>query len=243
MVNSANGILLKTIRYSDSSAVIQVFSRKYGRKAYFLRGLSKKKNSPRAYLFPLALLELQVTEKESKNLGQVREVNLLYPLAELISNPAKSSIALFLTEIIEKCIAENYQNEILYDFLEYSINLLDASKQVKNLHVWFLLALSKHLGFQPSKHSPNGLSSEYYLNLEAGQFQNSPPVLEPFLEPKISRLLHSFLGTTFDEVSELRMSAEERSLLLRGIIDYYKVHVPHFNHVSSLDVLETVFDF
>ncbi len=238
MVNSTVGILLKTIKHSDSSAVIQVFSRDSGRKAYFLRGLTKKKNNPKALLFPMSLLEMQVTEKESKSLGQVRDISLDYPLASLISNPAKSAVAMFLTEILEKCIVENYQNKMLFDFLESSIKLLDSTDHVKNFHIWFLLALARHFGFYPST---TNFGANTYFNLAAGSFENSKPILDAFLEPSISRLLHSFLGMNFDTALEYKISAEKRSRLLHGIILYYKIHVPHFNHLSSLHVLETVF--
>ncbi len=243
MVTSTVGILLKTIKHSDSTAIIQVYSRDFGRKAYFLRGLAKKRNNPRALLFPLSLLEMQVTEKESKSLGQVRDISLNFPISTLISNPAKSAVAMFLTEVLEKCIVENYKNEILYDFLENSIKLLDTSDQVRNFHIWFLLSLSKHFGFQPSKSKLSHSAHDLYFNLEAGSFENSKPALESFLDPNISRLLHTFLGMNFDGVSEHNISAGSRSKLLHGIIDYYKIHVPHFNHLSSLHVLETVFDF
>ena len=130
-----------------------MFTRDFGRKPYFLRGLSKKKNSPRSILFPLSILELQVTDRDNKSLQQINEVSMHKPTFELLSNPVKSSIAIFLNEVLHRSIEVNYHNEVLYDFLENAIQLLDSCSNVKNFHLWFMLELSKYFGFYPMKKS------------------------------------------------------------------------------------------
>lgn len=242
MIQATKGILLKTVKHSDSSAVIHVYTHKFGRRAYFLRGLSKKKNSPRAFLFPLSLLDLQVSERESKSLQYIKEISLSTPLHSLISNPAKSSVALFITEILEKCIVENYQNSELFEFISNSVEILEELQSCENFHIWFLLNMSKFLGFHPTNSNEFLEKQEVYFRLDNGSFQRTRPILEPYLDPEISRILIDILGMKFDEVMSLKMNSEKRRNLLRGMVNYYKIHIDHLNHIASLDVLETVFE-
>jgi len=155
----------------------------------------------------------------------------------------KSSVALFLTEILEKSIVENYQNEVLFDFLENSIKLLDAATEVANFHIWFLIRLSKHFGFYPSSPAKTHGGSNLFFNLEDGSFLSSRPILESYAEPPIAMHIIHFLGMNFDAMSTYKLKTEERAELLRTMVSYFKIHVPNLNHIASLDVLETVFEF
>ncbi len=242
MVQSTVGILLNNIKHSDSSAVLQIFTREFGRKAYFIRGLTKKKNSPRSLLFPMSILELQVTDRENKTIQQIRDVNIHKPTFELMADPVKASVAMFLNEILHKSIEKNYQNDMLYDFLENAIQILDVTSEVKNFHLWFLLELSKYFGFYPMKSSVASPKNKQF-DLESGTFVSDPVFSSPYLDCNTSELLWSILGMNFDEMCGLKMHPEARKKLLNGLVDYFIVHVPNLKSVASLDVLETVVDF
>lgn len=242
MIHSTTGILLHTIKHSDSSAVLHVFTRDFGRKAYFLRGLSKKKNSPRSILFPLAILELQVTDRDNKSLQQIKEVSMHKPTFELLSNPVKSSIAIFLNELLHRSIEVNYQNEVLYDFLENAIQLLDSASDVKNFHIWFMLELSKYFGFYPMKNA-DLRSSKFQFELESGTFAGIGGCSGAFMDEITAAVLDEVLGMKFDELSLLGISSFDRKTLLQGLVEYFIIHVPNLKRVSSLEVLETVFEF
>ncbi len=242
MIHSTTGILLHTIKHSDSSAVLHVFTRDFGRKAYFLRGLSKKKNSPRSILFPLSILELQVTDRDNKSLQQINEVSMHKPTFELLSNPVKSSIAIFLNEVLHRSIEVNYHNEVLYDFLENAIQLLDSCDNVKNFHLWFMLELSKYFGFYPMKKGELH-SAKFQFELESGTFTDIGGCSGAYIDVSTAAVLDEILGMKFDELSSLGISSFDRKTLLHGLVDYFIIHVPNLKRVSSLEVLETVFEF
>jgi len=240
LIYSTHGLLLSVIKHSDSSAILHIFSKDFGRKAYFLRGLTKKKNSPRAYLNPLTILELQVTERESKSLQQIRDISVHIPTNNLIIDPIKACMSMFITEILHKSIEENYVNGSLYLFLESAIQLLDNAEKVKNFHVWFLVALSKFLGFYPM--IDTSVNSAIF-NLETGTFIRKEEESPLTLSSSASITLKTCLGMNFDEVSHLKMSASLRKELVHGLVKYYTIHVPKLNKVNSLEVLEAVFDY
>ena len=219
-----------------------MFTRDFGRKPYFLRGLSKKKNSPRSILFPLSILELQVTDRDNKSLQQINEVSMHKPTFELLSNPVKSSIAIFLNEVLHRSIEVNYHNEVLYDFLENAIQLLDSCSNVKNFHLWFMLELSKYFGFYPMKKSEL-CSAKFQFELESGTFTDVGGCSGAFIDVSAAAVLDEVLGMKFDKLSSLIISSFDRKALLHGLVDYFIIHVPSLKRVSSLEVLETVFEF
>ncbi len=219
-----------------------MFTRDFGRKPYFLRGLSKKKNSPRSILFPLSILELQVTDRDNKSLQQINEVSMHKPTFELLSNPVKSSIAIFLNEVLHRSIEVNYHNEVLYDFLENAIQLLDSCSNVKNFHLWFMLELSKYFGFYPMKKSEL-CSAKFQFELESGTFTDIGGCSGAFIDVSAAAVLDEVLGMKFDKLSSLIISSFDRKALLHGLVDYFIIHVPSLKRVSSLEVLETVFEF
>lgn len=221
---------------------MHVFTRDFGRKPYFLRGLSKKKNSPRSILFPLSILELQVTDRDNKSLQQINEVSMHKPTFELLSNPVKSSIAIFLNEVLHRSIEVNYHNEVLYDFLENAIQLLDSCSNVKNFHLWFMLELSKYFGFYPMKKSEL-CSAKFQFELESGTFTDIGGCSGAFIDVSAAAVLDEVLGMKFDKLSSLIISSFDRKALLHGLVDYFIIHVPSLKRVSSLEVLETVFEF
>jgi DNA repair protein RecO (recombination protein O) len=190
----------------------------------------------------LSILELQVTDRDNKSLQQINEVSMHKPTFELLSNPVKSSIAIFLNEVLHRSIEVNYHNEVLYDFLENAIQLLDSCSNVKNFHLWFMLELSKYFGFYPMKKSEL-CSAKFQFELESGTFTDIGGCSGAFIDVSAAAVLDEVLGMKFDKLSSLIISSFDRKALLHGLVDYFIIHVPSLKRVSSLEVLETVFEF
>ncbi len=184
---------------------------------------------------------MQVTDRDSKDLQQIREIALHLHTPSVISDPLKSSLVLFLTEVLHKSIEENYVNEVLFDFLESAVQMLDVTPQVKNFHLWFLLELAKYLGFYPSKNYAR-IDENTGFNLETGLFTREEDYAQKLLDQNVVHIFHELLGMNFDKFMRIKLSSTQRRTLLRGLVDYYIIHVPGLNKVSSLEVLETVFD-
>ena len=88
---------------------------------------------------------------------------------------SKISIALFIAEVLYKCIREEEKNKTLFDFLHTSIQLLDEDSSGNNIfHLLFMIKLSKHLGFYPHNFKNTQKS---YFDLREGLFINEIPVI------------------------------------------------------------------
>lgn len=234
-----NGIALHRIKYQDNAVILKVFTRQRGMSTYMVRGIRGKKSSKYYMTAPLSLIEFESKFRENKDIQQLRELRMAMPLLSLHSDIAKSAISMFMAEVLYKSMEDGYTNEALFDYLESSIMLLNDMENVANFHLLFMLRLSKFYGFFPDASS---YSEGSVFNLEDGIFHpGSRMVSSPVVEGNLAALLYVLLGTNFDELERLKMTANERQQLLSALIDFFSLHVEGMKEINSHAVLMSVF--
>jgi DNA repair protein RecO (recombination protein O) len=104
-------------------------------------------------VFPaMFLLDLAIYYKNTRELQTIKDFSPYYSPADIYSNIKKSSVAVFLSEVLTSVLREESPNEHLYDFLENSIVYFDSCKKgFANFHLVFLAILSAYLGFEPAE--------------------------------------------------------------------------------------------
>ena len=73
--HKTKGIVLRTVKYGETSVIVAVFTEKFGVQSYLVNGvrISTKKGSGKANLFqPSAILEMVVYHNELKQLQRLR---------------------------------------------------------------------------------------------------------------------------------------------------------------------------
>ncbi|HEX3386975.1 MAG TPA: DNA repair protein RecO, partial [Mucilaginibacter sp.] len=112
MLHKTRGIVFKTTDYGESSVIVQVFTEKFGLQSYIVNGVKKPKAKiTRNILQPLHLLDMVVYHK---NTGQVHRISELKASPVLQSIPydvIKSSIAIFLNEVLYKAVRQQSADE------------------------------------------------------------------------------------------------------------------------------------
>ena len=148
----ARGVVLHTIKYGDSSMVAYLFTDLFGRMNYMIQGVhSSRGRGNKAALFqPMFLVEFEGIEQPQARMHRMKEVRSLTPLSSLPFDVRKSTIALFMAEVLYRLVKECEPNQRLFDFVWGSVAALDALDEgVANFHLWFLTNLSRFLGFSP----------------------------------------------------------------------------------------------
>src|SRR5699024_12147081 len=84
------------------------------------------------------------------------------------TNVIKSYLNMFMSEVLKSVIHEEEPNPEMFAFLQTALIDMDKRENVGNFHIYFLLALTRYLGFYPDANS-EGL----YFNMLEGVFQNS----------------------------------------------------------------------
>jgi len=239
MRQSIKGIYLKHFPYSETSAVLKVFTQEYGLQSFIAKGIKKKKGAA-AVLQPFHLLEIDCSYNPNKSLNYAGIIKLQKPPASITSNVRKSMVAIFLTEVLYKCIKEEESNSELYDYISTAISIFDASEFNANFHLVFLMGLSRYFGFQPS---PPEKPSQKYFSLQEGVFEFPKDVFDYHLSVELSESFRQLIGTKFDTISELNCSNSERKELLRSMVKYYEMQLGMKKDIiTSHKILETIFE-
>lgn len=241
MIEKTLGIVLKQIKYGETSLIAHLYTRRWGRMAILVPGARTSSKNRKAYLFqPLTILELEVYYKASRDLQKIKEVKNHCPFMHLTGDPVKSSVALFLSDVLHKALREEEPNEDLFDFLNTHIQFLDLSDQgTANFHIYFLLRLSRHLGFNPGI-PPSG--TELWFDLTLGIFTETPPLHGAFLTPELTALLSRFLSVQASGLGSIVIDRHSRIELLEGILRYYYLHMEGLGEIKSHTVLHALFE-
>ena len=170
----ARGIVLHTIKYGDSSAIAYLFTDVLGRMSYMVQGIRSKRGrgNKAALLQPMFLVEFEGVEQPHAQMHRIREMRSLRPLMSVPFDVRKSTISMFMAEVLYRLIREVEANEPLFDFLCEAVLKLDAMREgIANYHLWFLVRLSAYLGFYPgNEYIENGC-----FDIRGGLFTPSMP--------------------------------------------------------------------
>ncbi len=234
-------IVLKTYKYSETAIIAKIYTKERGLLSFMVYGVRKKKSKFSAAFFQvLQALNLEISYKEKSSLNNIKEVNILNNYAELHTNIYKSTIAQFIGEVIFKSIQEQEVNTDLFSFINSSTIILDemAENEIGNFHIIFLLNLSRFLGFYP--HNNYGTTKKYFC-IETGEFEIIQ-THNKYFDQQQSELLSNLLNSNYSNMQNIKLSAKNRSMLLHGIIHFYKIQLPEMGEIQSLDVLEMIFE-
>lgn len=235
---TTKAIVLSSLKYGDTSLIVRVFTLSDGLKSYLLKGIlaSKKGKLKTAYFQPLTQLEIVATHRNKGTLESLREAKVDYHCLTLYTDIAKNAMMFFLAEMLGNSIREEECNEGLYYFLQASVQWLDTHDEISNFHIYFLLELTKYLGFYPDLTN----STAAYFDLIEGGFSDTPSV-NPSLGQQNLEYFKSFLGINFDAISTIKMKKVDRRELLKSIVLYFELHLQGFRKPKSLDILNEVF--
>jgi len=229
MIRKTSGIVLSSIRYKDTSIIVKIFTRELGLKSYLVNGVrTMGKGSKMALYQPLTLLDLVVYDKENAGLNRISEAKLKQPHQRIPFEFSRTSIALFITEVISRSIYENYQNEGLFDFLQESVVFLDQQDTKLSLFpLVFLIENASFLGFSPEN---------------AGGFI-AESKNQPFSQAELP-LTVSYLGVLQREKyrSQVKIPIALRRKLLDHLLDFYAEHLDNPSLFKSLTVIRQLME-
>lgn len=219
MIFKTRGIVFRLTKYGETSVIVNIFTSEFGLQSYIVNGARSKSGKGRIALYqPLTLLDLVVYHKESGGIMRIKEVRCLYPYQHISADVRKTTIALFIEELVNKTIKEEAHSAELCDFLIRSLITLDSSERPGNFHLLFMVKLSRHLGFQPQ--SP--------AEVLGGR------VMDYGEETALKQVLNA------NHESDLTLTNQQRRNILDALLRFYSMHVENFGQMKSLSVLREI---
>ena len=228
MLQKTRGIALSYLRYRETSIIARIYTEEFGLQSYIVNSVrtARSKNNRIALFQPLTLLDMVVYNKPDRDLHRLSELKTSYPFQSLPFEVAKSTIAMFVTEMLSKVLKEEAGSPVLFGFLVESVVFLEEARtDYENFHLAFLLKLSFFLGFGPES------AREFEDQLR----ENSYPYLpDNEMNTALNTILRQPLGTP------IKLSRSARNELLDALVTYYHIHIDSLGEVKSLPVLREV---
>ncbi len=224
MLFKTRGIALSFIKYKESSIIARIFTEAFGMQSYIVNSVRSKSTKTKIALFqPLTILDLVVYHNKRREINRISEIKCSFTFHTIPFNIRKTSIALFLTELLNQTLYDEGENEELFDFIHESIITFDGFQQAyENFHIQFMLLLSKYLGIKPE--------SARDMLLEVGHLRLYD---KEFLEK-----VDFFIRSDFTDYQKIDKSVRNEILLL--IIDYFRFHYDSIREFKSIHVLKEV---
>jgi DNA repair protein RecO (recombination protein O) len=240
MLAASNAIVLHCLPYSDSNHIVHLYTEEFGRMSYMVRlGKGKQAGLKRALFQPLSILTIQADLKGSRQLQRIKDATTFYPFGSIPFDVTKSSIALFLAEVLYRSLRDTERNPVLFEFLIRSIQWLDlAERGLANFHLVFLIKLTRYLGCYPNLESQR---EGWFFDLQGGVFVPNCPPHNAWLNPTDAQAFARLMQITYDNMWAYGFEHGQRVHILRQMLDYYRLHLTDFPGIKSLDVLEDLF--
>lgn len=234
------GIVLHTMPHGESGHIVYMYTEAFGRISYYVnsgrRGVAVVGGS-KVMLHPLTVLEY-VGVKGSGSFHRIKEAKRALVSSTIFTDIYKSTISLYMAELIYKVIKEDEANPFMFDFLYNSVKIFDLMEEGKiNFHLYFTLQLTKYLGFFPS----NNYEDEFYFDMKSGGFLLIRPTHAFHCERYDSFLLNEVMHADIASLPNLKSSGKHRSELLGKIIEYIGIHHDTSYKIRSLEYLQEIF--
>ena len=214
MLQKTKGIVLHTLKYNDTSIIVDMYTELSGRTSFLVPVPRSRKAAVKSVLF--------------------QPLSIPY-------DPYKSSMALFLAEFLYRAIREEAENRPLFAYLQHSVIWLDECREgFANFHLVFLMRLSRFLGLYPNLEDYH--NGDYFDLLNACFTSSRPQLHSSYINPEEAGRLRQLMRMNYETMHLFGMSRAERTRCLTIMNDYYRLHLPDFPALKSLDVLKELFD-
>ena len=243
MIQKTKGIVLRSVKYGETSLVVTMFTELFGLQSYMVNGVrmaSKKGGGKGMFFQPAAVLDLVAYHNQFNNLQRLREYKWEYLYQNILSDVLKNAVALFMVELLNKCLKQPESNPDLFYFTEDSLHHLDTATDAvtANFPLFFALHLATFFGFRINDEFSE---EKHYLDLQEGRFTEDQPSHQFYLLDREAAAVSDILKIMQpQELEQIFLNQEMRRRIMHGMEQYYAFHMPEFGTLRTLPVLREV---
>ena len=236
----SSGIIFRKIKYSETSLIVDIFTREKGIRSFIFSGVRKAKAKVSAALIDhMNIVHMVAYDKDNGKLARVKEIHLDYNYKHITSDVIKSSLGIFLLEMTRDCIQEKEPNEELFDYITGWYKYLDnCTHQLSCFHLMYLLGLSRFLGFEPNNDFDETERTQF--DLLDGSFAHISSTSKYLIPVDRSIFIRQLLVADMTQLEYIRIPKEMRDELLKDIIKFYRLHIDNFREPKSLPIIQTI---
>lgn len=236
ILEKTEAIVIQSIRYGDSSLIVKMLTEEYGMQSYMVKGVYGSRSKFRPALFQnMTILDIVATQNKS-SLAFIKEISLSHHYTNLFFDIKKSSILLFVSELLSKSITESETDKMLFNYIKKSMMWLDtAEANYANFPLVFAMGLCRYLGFFPNIDS---YEEGFHFDILDGRFRKDQNIIYP-VDKEISKCFYEMCMQDIDRMN-LAIDNKKRLLLLDVVVSYFKLHFDNIKEIQSYGILHEI---
>lgn len=240
MLESTRAIVLRLTRFNDDSVMVDAYTLLRGKMSFVCKWQRGKRSSRfGSVLSPLNMIELVYDYRANRSVAKIRAAETAVPFVSIPYEPLKSAIVLFLSDFMSQALKHEARNDALFLYVQSALEWLDSVQDgYSNFHIVFLVRLSRLLGFLPDV---SGCVEGKLFDMRSGVLVDGLPGHNDYVDAEETTVLPLLLRLNFSNMSLLRINGHQRSRILELILRYYRIHIPEFPELKSLDVMRELF--
>lgn len=185
MIVRTEAIVLRSMKYSESSLIVTLLTREKGKLTVIAKGARRTKSRFGGALQPMSYIQVVFYYKPTRSLQTLTEASYVQPFHDISRSLEKITVGLRAVELVEAFMQEEEPNPFVFNLLVTVLGRLNAaSERVENILLFCQIRLAEALGFAPAvdREQVESLPEEGgMLDLERGA------VLPPSSQPKAGR--------------------------------------------------------
>lgn len=143
MLTTTPAIVLSVLRHNDKCDILRAYTRTGGRINYIMYG---HKNRPA----PLSIVELSYDYQPTRDIQTIKSIQLVSTgksNENALLTASRDCVKLFVAELLLAVFSHSLEDELMYNFIERTVQDIDYCDDPQNAHLRFMLGLLEHLGF------------------------------------------------------------------------------------------------
>lgn len=151
MITKTDAIVLKSMKYRDSSKIVTFYTRRFGKLKGIAKGARQMKSKFGASLEPISAVSLVLYKKEHRDLQLISECDVVKTYKTIHSELDRMAVALSVLELLNQLTHDEEGNEALYLLLVQTLDEVErAKKNCVNLLFAFEIRCAAVFGFAPN---------------------------------------------------------------------------------------------
>jgi len=239
MIQTTEAIVLTSKNYSESSKIIHLFSKDFGKFSAIAKGAISPKSKFGKLLLPKNYLLITFYQKSQNKLQLITNAEIVENFWNLHTDIDRSAYSFAIIETIYKLFEDFYENKRVFDLIidcYKNLNTLEINPNV--IFIQFLLKLLDFSGYSIDLGNSTGLltSKKYYFDISNGFFSEK----KIYKGIEISRdLLDKIfvIKNKNEKISTIHLTKKELFELLTLLQKYIKEHTDKSIFWDSLGIV------
>ena len=241
-------IVLSEIRYKDTSKILNIYTKKYGRISVMAQGAYKPKSILIASTQSFSRSEMCL--QKNREFYYINQADLIDSYYDIRENMERMFYGYYLLELINKSTPLEEENEKLFLLLEKGLKSLEnLNEDYLKFILSYELKFISFLGYRPNMSNCVICSNDENYNIrfsivEGGVICNNcfdKDRESIYLDNEMYKGYNSLLFTPLDKLQDVAISIETVKSLHKIIVDYILYNIDR-SEFKSLDLLHSISD-